>query len=504
MVRFVGKDKKMKNGWKTIVHTHRSACYAMALLLLLTGKNAVAQDLPQDASSLSRSIQHTEQVETLQSRIAQLTSDHGPYDERLLSPLANLARVYQEAGNSAEAAILLEQQLQIHRVNLGLYSAEQIPVVESLLQIHGETGDWGKLNDSLAYLSWLYQRNTSLEMEARLQGLHKLGTWHLRSLGSDIRERQAHHLVELARLDRLTAELAEAHLGENNPQLTPYLYDQALSDLYIALAIMLTSETAQDLMLLTEGIRERPVTGSLLSNLPLTSAADIEAVYGSRASTVIERSFKNNMDDNISKLKRIEELYTEAGDTEAEAMALMYRADSVLMRQQFEKREGNFAGVRRGISSIGAAMTYYREALEKFAQADIPAAELAAFTQCPALLPLQQFHSRVQDAHIPCVRDTTSGVVDLGEHSLVSTFIPGLEGEVVDDENTIVATVRFTVRSNGQVSHHEIVSIEPDDTPNRVKVRKLLEILQFRPALIDGNAHRTENAQLLVRIPDYN
>lgn len=353
----------MKNGWKTIVHTHRSACYAMALLLLLTGKNAVAQDLPQDASSLSRSIQHTEQVETLQSRIAQLTSDHGPYDERLLSPLANLARVYQEAGNSAEAAILLEQQLQIHRVNLGLYSAEQIPVVESLLQIHGETGDWGKLNDSLAYLSWLYQRNTSLEMEARLQGLHKLGTWHLRSLGSDIRERQAHHLVELARLDRLTAELAEAHLGENNPQLTPYLYDQALSDLYIALAIMLTSETAQDLMLLTEGIRERPVTGSLLSNLPLTSAADIEAVYGSRASTVIERSFKNNMDDNISKLKRIEELYTEAGDTEAEAMALMYRADSVLMRQQFEKREGNFAGVRRGISSIGAAMTYYREAL---------------------------------------------------------------------------------------------------------------------------------------------
>ena len=185
-------------------------------------------------------------------------------------------------------------------------------------------------------------------------------------------------------------------------------------------------------------------------------------------------------------------------------MALMYRADSVLMRQQFEKREGNFAGVRRGISSIGAAMTYYREALEKFAQADIPAAELAAFTQCPVLLPLQQFHSRVQDAHIPCVRDTTSGVVDLGEHSLVSTFIPGLEGEVVDDENTIVATVRFTVRSNGQVSHHEIVSIEPDDTPNRVKVRKLLEILQFRPALIDGNAHRTENAQLLVRIPDYN
>ncbi|MCB1665262.1 MAG: hypothetical protein KDI28_05750 [Pseudomonadales bacterium] len=484
-----------------------SGAPAMALLALLLSTGSVAQDSGVGAaeieSAVSRSIAHTEQVETLHAQIAQLTSDYGPYDQRLLPPLESLTRIMLEADNTEEASFLLDQQLQIHRINLGLYSAEQIPLVEAQLKIHGEAGDWAKLNDTLGYLSWLYQRDNTLDVEARLQGLHNLGSWHLRSLGNDIREREAHHLVELAKLDQRTAELAEAHFGEDNPALTPYLYDQALSDLYIALAIMLTSETAQDLMLLTEGIRDRPVSG-VSQTLPLTSTADVEAAFGSRASTVIERSFKNNMDDNIGKLKRIQELYASAQDPEAEAMALMYLADSVLMRQQFEKRAGKFAGVQRGTSSVGSAMTHYEEALARFAEAGVSPEALAAFTRCPVLLPIGEFHDRLSEAEISCERDPNSGVINLGEHSLVSTLIPGLEGTVAEDVNSIVATVRFAVRANGQVSHHNVISIEPDDTPSRVKVRKLLEILQFRPALIDGNARRTSDVQLLVRIPSYN
>lgn len=481
---------------------------SLAVLALLLGTGSAAQvpaplDVTDIESAVSRAIAHTEQVETLQSQIAQLTSDSGPYDERLLLPLENLTRIMLETKNMDQAAFLLDQQLQIHRINHGLYSTEQIPLVESLLKIYGETGNWAKLNDNLGYLSWLYQRDNTLDVEARLQGLHNLGNWHLRSLGNDSREREAHHLVELAKLDKRSAELAEAHFGADNPALTPYLYDQALSDLYIALAIMLTSETSQDLMLLTEGIRDRPVFGSSIQTMPLTSTADVEAVFGSRASTVIERSFKNNMDDNIAKLKRIQELYATASDPEAEAMALMYLADSVLMRQQFEKRPGKFAGVQRGTSSVGSAMTHYEAALTKFAEAGIPQASLAAYTQCPILLPITKFHDRLKDAEMPCERDASTGVLDLGEHSLVSTLIPGLEGNVSKDVDSIVATVRFAVGANGQVSHHNVISIEPDDTPSRVKVRKLLEILQFRPALIDGDARRSSDVQLSIHIPSY-
>lgn len=458
-------------------------------------------DIADGSSALAQAVTHSNRIETLEAQIAELESEFGPFDERLLPLLDNLAHIVSEAQDYPRARELLDQQLQIHRINQGLYSAAQLPIVKSLLQLHSEARDWPKLNDTLSYLGWLYQRDNTLDAETRLQELQELGSWHLRSLAYDVREREAFHLIELTKIDKRSAQIAAEHYGATSTAMAPFLYQQALSDLYIALAIMLTSDTGQDLMLLTEGIRERPLLGSSLSNINLRSAADVEAVYGSRTNTVIERSFKNNMNANISKLERIKGLYSSAGEHEAEAMALLYLGDSTLMRQQFETRSGNFAGIRRGSPSAGSAMIHYADALKKLAESGSTPEEIAAYTRCPVLLPLSEFHARLQDAIEPCLQDENSGVIDLGEFNLVTSLLPGVEGDLQKSENDITAIVQFKVRTNGQASHQELIEISPDDTPSRVKVRKLMDILQFRPAIVDGSAVRTDKLQLLVHIP---
>lgn len=445
-----------------------------------------------------------EQLERLQTRISTIESENGPFDIQLLEPLESLARLYRENEDYELTSQIFEQLLQIHRINSGLYAAEQIPIVESLVEMQAATGEWGELSNSLDNLSWLYQRVTALDPETQLSGLQALGVWHLRALEKDVRERQAYHLVELAKIDARTAAIAEERFGTDNTALTPYLYNQALSDLYIALAITLTSETSQDLMLLTEGIRDRPNTIGGLSGGSLRSEADIEAVYGSKASTVVERSFKNNANDSMAKIERIKDLYIASGNIEAEAMALMYLGDATLIRQQFENRPSNFAGVQRGSSSIGSAVTHYREALSRLADAGISAERIEAFTQCPLMLPVPKFHETLQEALHECEESTETGLLDLGEYNLVSTLIPGLEGNSSVNEQMIVARVKFAVRTNGQVSNENIEEIEPDDTASRVQVRKLLDIMQFRPAFADDNAIRTEDLQLLIRLPNPN
>jgi hypothetical protein len=57
------------------------------------------------------------------------------------------------------------------------------------------------------------------------------------------------------------------------------------------------------------------------------------------------------------------------------------------------------------------------------------------------------------------------------------------------------------VRSNGQVGNVEYLEVTPDSTPNRVKLRKLTELLQFRPVMRDGVPVRAENVLLTVRMP---
>ncbi|MDP2139446.1 MAG: hypothetical protein Q8L20_01425 [Gammaproteobacteria bacterium] len=470
--------------------------------------NTPAQNFPPVVSSpvatgslTQRAIDHEQRIEQYQQTVERLQSEVGPFDQSLIEPLESLTAIFIESENYEDAIALLDQQLQIQRINNGLYTTRQLPVVEAQLRLRAASGDWDKVSDTLQYLSWIYQRDTTLSPEEQLVGLKQLGSWHLTALGQDAREHEAFHLVELRNKEEQARELAEEHYGKTSEALVPFVYDEALADLYIGLAIMLTGETSQDLMLMTEGIRSRSPAGSSVTASRSLTEADIEALYGSRASTVIERSFKNNMSANLTHLKRIREIYSASGNLEAEAMSLMYMGDSTLLRQQYENRPGNFAGVRRGTTTPGPALDYYGEALAMLTTAGLPDSVVAEFTQCPVLLPITVFHDNLQDARPQCEHQQEPPLYDLGVYSLMSTLIPGLEGSPELAEGQLEATLTFTVRSNGQVGNNEILTIEPDNTPNRVRVRKLTELMQFRPALHNGRAARTENVRLRVRMP---
>ena len=477
----------------------RSALLAV-FACALQSSDALAQDTGAADSSTQRAIEHVAKVEQYEDAINALQSAHGPFDTRLLEPLQGLIDTHIENASFEQAFALLDQQLQIQRINYGLYSAEQIPIIETMLELQSSAGDWQRINETLQYLSWLYQRDESLPTEARLAGLKSVGAWHLRALGQDEREREAHHLVRLSILEDKAAVLAEEQVGAESETLVPYLYDKAVAELYIALAIMLTDDTSQDLMLETEGLRSRGSLGSGGGAGGL-GVSEVEALYGSRASTVIERSYKANMGASYSELERIRDVFAGTGNREAEAMALLAMGDSVLMRQQFEDRPGNFAGMRRGTSSAGSAMTSYSDAMALFQEAGMDKALIDALTRCPVLLPATVFHATVTAATPDCVHVAEPESYTLADYNLISTLIPGLEGKAESPEGILEAQLRFNVRTNGQVSNMEVVTISIDNTPNRVKVRKLTELMQFRPAMRDGTPVRAENVQITVRIP---
>jgi len=475
----------------------RSALLAV-LACTLQSSHALAQDTSAADSSTQRAIEQVAKVAQYEDAINALQSAHGPFDTRLLEPLQGLIDTHIENAGFEQAFALLDQQLQIQRINHGLYSAEQIPIIETMLELQSSAGDWQRINETLQYLSWLYQRDESLPNEARLAGLKSVGAWHLRALGQDERVREAHHLVRLSILEDKAATLAEEQFGAESEALVPYLYDKSVADLYIALAIMLTDDTSQDLMLETEGLRSRGSPGSGAGGL---GVSEVEAIYGSRASTVIERSFKANMGASYSELERIRDVFAGTGNREAEAMALLAMGDSVLMRQQFEDRPGNFAGMRRGTSSAGSAMMSYSDAMALFQEAGLDKALIDALTRCPVLLPATVFHATVTAATPDCVQVAEPASYTLADYNLISTLIPGLEGKAESPEGTLEAQLRFNVRTNGQVSNMEVVTISIDNTANRVKVRKLTELMQFRPAMRDGSPVRAENVRITVRIP---
>jgi hypothetical protein len=67
-------------------------------------------------------------------KIQEEQSRDGPYSADLLDPLAALGLLYQEGGDHALAAAAIERALQVVRINYGLHSLDQAPLIRQSIQ----------------------------------------------------------------------------------------------------------------------------------------------------------------------------------------------------------------------------------------------------------------------------------------------------------------------------------------------------------------------------------
>jgi hypothetical protein len=70
-----------------------------------------------------------ERARELIDQIQEITANHGPYSSDLRAPLQTLALLYEEDGEHNFALVALERALQVVRVNSGLHTLDQVPLV---------------------------------------------------------------------------------------------------------------------------------------------------------------------------------------------------------------------------------------------------------------------------------------------------------------------------------------------------------------------------------------
>jgi hypothetical protein len=84
--------------------------------------------------------------------IAALEAAQGPYHAGLAEPLLEAAATAREMNRDDTAIELYSWALQNLRINQGLATDNQLPVVEALLELHREAGDLEAVNDREAYV----------------------------------------------------------------------------------------------------------------------------------------------------------------------------------------------------------------------------------------------------------------------------------------------------------------------------------------------------------------
>ena len=125
----------------------------------------------------------------------------GPYADGLAEPLAALGRAHRLQGNHSEALAAYRRALHIVRVNDGLYSERQIPVLREMLLTFRESGDLEALDGRYEYLFRLYGMGQPPYTEIRLRAAIEYLRWQREALLLQLPGSEERRMLKLVTLN---------------------------------------------------------------------------------------------------------------------------------------------------------------------------------------------------------------------------------------------------------------------------------------------------------------
>lgn len=190
--------------------------------------------------------------------VDELEARYGPYDIRLKEALRGLGFQLKKGGDLHGARHAYNRALHVSRVNEGLHSASQIPVVERLIEVDLRLGDWSEVDRHYTLLEHLYRKLYDMNDPRLEEGLRKIVAWHFDASNVNLDGKRIDHLRKALGLLKLRLQIAELTLSGEDPLFDSLKQNIARSERFIYLASDLNKEI--------ESRRRRSLRDGILAN----------------------------------------------------------------------------------------------------------------------------------------------------------------------------------------------------------------------------------------------
>ncbi len=427
-----------------------TSCLLSAVLIcssVLANPNLMSGPAAEPESAIELSNRLIRQSDAYREEIARLETLYGPYDPVLLEPLASLASTMAARRDYETVQELHERSLQIVRIELGLDSLSQRPILERAIENDIRLGDWSSASARFESIYNLMDENTQQMSAALLSQAREMKSWYLHAIlldSPDLWEQQGRRIGELQR--NVMAE-ADELFADDQQNLVPWLYQDAIDE-YRSVSV-------------------RRIRG-FLGKAPRIFLTEI--FFRSR-----EQSIANTFDN----LKRIRRIFADHNDLEGEAMAMIYLADLRLM------------------TTKGSAPFLYRAAMDQLLEAGIPDQKIAEFFSRPAMLPTLEFHATLdaaladqEDKGFLTTSNTDTGsghTFNLGSYYAWHPYLPGIERPPLPEAasnlqlNYETVKLRFSLNSRGQARNVEVLESSTVSAVEDLDAIRGIEAIRFRP-----------------------
>jgi len=187
-------------------------CFSFAINAASNLKN---QNNPFKLADTSNSPQTlNEQIADYENAIEKLESTEGVYSDKLAQELANLADIYQKQEKHDLAITTFNRSLHLNRINDGLYSKAQLPILDKIITSLKKQKKWKQVHEKYNYLYWLNNRNFSEQDEDMLPVLVKIANWNLTSYAMSYSQSPAQDLYNAHYLYKKALSISETVYGQ--------------------------------------------------------------------------------------------------------------------------------------------------------------------------------------------------------------------------------------------------------------------------------------------------
>lgn len=393
----------------------------------------------------------------------------GPVDSRLIEPLEQLADRLMLVNQFDEAHALLDRAMQIARVENGLYTESQRPLLEKKIENFANRGDWEGARESLEHLFWLYTDKSLRIDEPLIDDLLELSRVHLRALAEDESLFQGFHFRRAAQIRWIALGVAQTLWSRTDERLAPIVYEQLRQFHLQTIALQRGGSASYSLRQITPGSTIMRDRSDVNESFYLTGIGLLDGLFSIYAES-------------------------DSPDPEALAMTNVYLADWHILYNQPQ-----------------IALETYRQAYQELLAAGVDAARANELFSQPRVIPDTEFYPSAEAA----VMAQRNRMVTIGEggsdaylsFSEWSAALPNVSSPIsnfaadAETADSNFALFSFSLAGVNKVSRWyshrfssavntieqaELLAHYLESPPQEDLLLEKLNSLTFRPKLVDG------------------
>lgn len=191
----------------------------LSFCLVLSVPSAIAIEDNTDAVPATSS-KRDQYIQQYLDQIDETEKLHGAMDPQLGEQLLGLGLLYKNHNQYQKAVEVLNRSLQIKRVNDGIQSMDQVPILKALIETNAAAKNWDDLDRNYHLLLWVYQRNLDPGDPKLLPVIDAVGNWKLYAYRNALlSENQTTTLYDLVEMYQSTVNLMIKLYGDNDPRL---------------------------------------------------------------------------------------------------------------------------------------------------------------------------------------------------------------------------------------------------------------------------------------------